>query len=211
VPDPPGTTRFGADGPDVRAVVLAAGAARRFGSDKLLAELDGRPLLQHVLDRLAEAGLDDPVVVVPPDHDRLRAAIAWRRAELAVNPAPFEGLSSSLRVGWAAAIRASTPPDAVLVVLGDQPRLQPAVVRALIAAPLDLARPIVAPRYAIGGGRNPVRIERPAEALVLSTTGDRGLGPLVEARPDLVRALEAPGTNPDVDVPADLDRLSQAS
>jgi hypothetical protein len=48
----------------VTAIVLAAGAGRRFGGGKLLARLDGRPILQHVLDALAAAGIDDPVVVL---------------------------------------------------------------------------------------------------------------------------------------------------
>jgi molybdenum cofactor cytidylyltransferase len=205
VPDParaPGSTR-----PLVRAVVLAAGAASRFGSNKLLADLDGRPLLQHVLDGLADAGLDDPVVVVAPDQAALRAGLRWRRTELVVNPRPGDGISSSVRLGWSAALGAESPPDAVLIVLGDQPHLRSDLVRELLAAPLDPGRPIVAARYAAGGGRNPVRVERSAGALVLSTTGDRGLGPLLDAQPTLVRSVDAPGDNPDVDRPTDLDRL----
>ena len=46
------------DGTRVTAVVLAAGAGSRFGGGKLLASLEGRPVLQHVLDRLAEAGVE---------------------------------------------------------------------------------------------------------------------------------------------------------
>ena len=49
------------------AARFAAGAGRRFGGGKLLATLEGRPILQHVLDALAAAGIDDPVVVVAPD------------------------------------------------------------------------------------------------------------------------------------------------
>jgi molybdenum cofactor cytidylyltransferase len=194
--------------PAVRAIVLAAGASRRFGSDKLLAELAGRPILQHVLDRLADAGLDDPLVVVRPDHAALRAALEWRQAERVPNPRPADGLASSLAVGWRAAMAARQPTDAVLVVLGDQPRLSPALCRRIVGLPLDPSRPLVAPRYAGGGGPNPVRIERSAEPLVLAATGDRGLGPLIEARPDLVRRLDAAGMNPDVDRPADLAALS---
>ena len=193
--------------PRVRAVVLAAGAARRFGGEKLLAELHGRPVLQHVLDRLAEAGIEDPLVVVAPDHAALRTALTLRRARLVVNPSPGDGLSSSLRVGWDAAVADEPPPDAILVLLGDQPLVRPAVVRALVTAALDSSRPIVAPRYASGGGRNPVRIERSAAHLVLSVSGDRGLGPVIDTRPDLVREIDVPGTNPDIDRPTDLEAI----
>ena len=203
--------------PTVRAVVLAAGAGRRFGGPKLLAELDGRPLLQHVLDALAEAGVEEPVVVVRAEADELRRLVAAAHAEVVVNPTPDEGLSGSLRVGWAAALAARRDevarpaPDAVLVVLGDQPGLRPALVRALLRAPLDAARPLVAPRYAAGGGRNPVRVERTAEDLVVAATGDRGLGPLIEAHPDLVRSIDVPGGNPDVDRVADLEAVGRVA
>lgn len=195
-------------GPSVRAVILAAGAARRFGGGKVLAPLDGRPLLQYVLDALAEAGLDDPIVVLGRDSAEIRAALRWRAATLVTNPEPERGLASSLQVGWAAALDWGAA--AVLVVLADQPRLSPAVVAALLEPPLDATRPIVAPRYAGGGGRNPVRIEATADALVRGLVGDRGLGPIIAARPDLVRSIDVPGSNPDVDRPEDLRAITSA-
>lgn len=197
-------------GPDPRrvaAIVLAAGAGRRFGGQKLAAELDGRPVLRHVLERLAEAGLAAPFVVVPPDRGPLKRAIGPpQAARVIVNPAPACGLASSLKVGWAAALGSGGPVAAVIVALGDQPWLRADVVRRLLAAPLDPERPIVAPRYAAGGGPNPLRIEPSAGRLVEATVGDRGLGPLLEQHPELVRWIEVDGANPDVDRPSDLER-----
>jgi CTP:molybdopterin cytidylyltransferase MocA len=198
--------------------VLAAGAGRRFGGNKQLADLEGRPLLQHVLDALARAGIDDPVVVLGANAQLVRSRVEWRAAEILVNPAPETGLAGSLRLGWAAAMAVSSDgdsstaasSDAALVILGDQPRLREAVVRALVAAPLDADHPIVAPRYSGGGGRNPVRIERSAADLLAPVEGDRGLGPLLESRPDLVRSIDVEGSNPDVDVAADLRALTAA-
>jgi molybdenum cofactor cytidylyltransferase len=202
--------------PVVRAIVLAAGAGRRFGGDKQVAELEGRPLLQHVLDALAAAGIDDPIVVLGANEQVVRGRIDWRAAEVAINPAPETGLAGSLQVGWAAAMNdggrgdARGPADAAIVVLGDQPRLRAEVVRSIVSAELDAERPIVAPRYAGGGGRNPVRIERSAAAWLAELDGDRGLGPLIERRPELVRSIDVSGTNPDVDLPADLRALAAA-
>ena len=196
----------------VRAIVLAAGAGRRFGGHKLEARFGGRPILQHVLDKLAAAGLDDPVVVTAA-HDpagRSADATAWRRAELVMNPDPARGLASSLQLGWQAAMAGDPAPDAVLVVLGDQPRLQPDVIRALLEAPADAIRPIVAPRYRDSGDRNPVRIEPAGGRLVDAAAGDRGLGPLLDAEPSLVRWLDVEGDNPDLDKRADLAILAEA-
>lgn len=189
--------------PRVRAILLAAGAGSRFGGRKLEARLAGRPLLQYALDALAAVGHDDPIVVLAPDS-ALEPAISWRRAQRVVNPDPARGLASSLQLGWATAMAADLAPDAVLVALGDQPRLRPEAILALVAAPLDPGRPIVAPRYADSDARNPVRIEATAAHLVAGATGDRGLGPLLDTEPEIVRWLEIPGDNPDVDRRADL-------
>lgn len=190
----------------VGAVVLAAGAGRRFGGGKLGARLEGRPILQHVLDALAAAGIDDPVVVVGEDEAALDAAMSWRAARRVRNPDPARGLSSSVRIGWAAAQAREPRPAATLIVLGDQPRVGPAVIRALLDQPLDAARPVVVARGA-GGARNPVRLEPEADPLVAAATGDRGLGPLLDARPELVRSIDVEGANPDVDRRADLVAL----
>ena len=187
----------------VRALVLAAGAGSRFGGRKVEARVDGKPILQHVLDALAEAGLERPIAVVPPD------TIDWDGAELVVNPAPERGLASSLKLGWLQATAAEPSPDAILVALGDQPLLRPAVVRALVAAPLDPARPIIAPRYSGSDAHNPVRVEVSAGRLIDEASGDRGLGPIIERNPGLVRWLDVAGDNPDVDTAADLARVAE--
>jgi len=195
-------------GPDRRvgAIVLAAGAGSRFGGGKLEARLDGKPVLQHVLDALALTGIDDPIVVTAGP---LAAEIEWGAARPVTNPDPGRGLASSLQVGWAAAMDGADPPDAAIVALGDQPLVRADIVAALVTAPLDASRPIVAPRYAGSTGRNPLRLERDAAPLVDAATGDRGLGPILEDRPELIRWLDFDGENPDVDTPADLARVAE--
>ncbi len=182
-------------------LVLAAGAGSRFGGGKLLARVGGRPVLQHVLDTLSEAGIDEIVVVLGADAPAVEAAIAWRGETRVVNPAPDRGLSSSLQVGFEAL---PADAEAVLVALGDQPLLPVAVIRALIAAPARRGRPIVVPVFDEGNGRNPVLLRRPAFGLVADTGGDRGLGPVIAAHPDLVTEVAVTGDNPDVDTTDDL-------
>jgi CTP:molybdopterin cytidylyltransferase MocA len=192
--------------PRVRAVVLAAGAGSRFGGRKLEARFDDKPVLQHVLDALERAGIDSPLVVVGPEAPE---GIDWRTAGRVINPEPERGLSGSLRLGWLEALRTEPRPDAILVVLGDQALVRPEVVGALAALPLDGARPIVAPRYAGSDGHNPVRVEASAGRLIEEVHGDRGLGPVMEQRPELVRWLEVEGDNPDVDTATDLGHVAE--
>ncbi len=185
------------------AVVLAAGAGSRFGGGKLLAPLEGRPVLQHVLDRLAEAGVTDVVVVLGEDAEAVEAALDWRRERRVRNEDPGRGLSSSLRLGIEALHDAVT---GALIVLGDQPIVSVEAIRAVLEAPPDASWPIVVPVYRDDGGRNPVLLQRAAFPLVAETTGDRGLGPLIAAHPELVREVpvDVLGGNPDIDTRADL-------
>ena len=189
-------------------LVLAAGAGSRFGGGKLLAPIGGRPILQHVLDALAAAGIDHVVVVLGSDAAAIEAAIDWRAERRVINPDPDRGLSSSLTLGFD-----TVGPDAaaILVALGDQPLVSAAVIRSLLEAPARKGRPIVVPVYAGERGRNPVLVRRPAFALVGEATGDRGLGPVLEALPDLVAEVAADGTNPDVDTPLDHARAIETA
>jgi CTP:molybdopterin cytidylyltransferase MocA len=100
-----------------------------------------------------------------------------------------------------------SPLDGVFVALGDQPLVSPTVIAALAAAGRD--QPIVLPRYAGGGGFNPVLLLRDAWPLVDAMSGDQGMRPLILAHPDLVREVPVPGANPDVDTLEDLDKLAE--
>jgi len=188
------------------AVVLAAGAGSRFGGGKVRALLGDRPLVAHVVDAARTAGLDPIVVVVPPadELDDLDLG-AVRRV---VNPDPAEGLSSSVRLGLRA-LELDTAVGAAAILPGDQPLVRPEVIGALLDA-LDAhpATPFVVPRYADDGAPNPIVARRSTWRLADELAGDRGFGPLLATRPELVRFVDVDGANPDVDTRADLDRLA---
>jgi molybdenum cofactor cytidylyltransferase len=193
----------------VGGLILAAGSSSRFGSPKALAELEGRPLLQHVIDAAAATRLEPVIVVLGESAAAIEPRIDWRAERRILNPSPARGLSSSLQLGLAD-LAATAPRVDVVILLGDQPRTSPGVIRALVDAAAKTDRPIVAPRYAAGGGSNPVFIRRDAFKLAREAESDRGLGPILAARPELVRWIDVEGSNPDVDTPDDLLALLPA-
>jgi CTP:molybdopterin cytidylyltransferase MocA len=71
--------------------------------------------------------------------------------------------------------------------------------------------PFVRARYATDGAPNPVFVRRAAWARAAGLSGDRGLGPLLAGHPELVLAVDVPGTNPDIDTPADLAALAETT
>jgi molybdenum cofactor cytidylyltransferase len=189
------------------AVILAAGAATRFGAAKVFAPLGGRPLVDRVIDAALAAGLGEVVVVLGPGSPA-EASADLGRVRVVRNPSPEEGLSSSVRIGLAAL---GADIDAAIVLLGDQPLVRADVIRALVTADLPSRHEIVVPRYAGGGGQNPTLVLRAAWPLAQGLTGDRGFGPLIAARPELVLEVPADGSNPDVDTPADMAIVAWAA
>ena len=195
-------------------LILAAGSGSRFGGGKMRARLDGRPLSAHVLDAARAAGLGRLVLVLGRDAAAVRDAIsaadpaALAGLLVAVNPAPVRGLATSLRLGLAAAT-ADPAPAGILVLLGDEPRVRPDVIAALVDASVSARSDTLAvvPEYADDGARNPVLLLPAAWLLVAELDGDRGLGALLAARPELVVRVPVAGANPDVDTVADLADL----
>lgn len=159
----------------------------------------------------------------PGGEERALAWVAGRGGvRVVLNDDPPAGLSRSLRLGLDAIAEDGAPgepgasggpgePGAAVVLLGDQPRVRPSVVAALVAAWRAGAGPIVAPRYAGAGGApgNPVLLDRSAWSLAGTLSGDTGMAAVMRARPELVSYLDVPGDNPDVDTPADLAALAR--
>ena len=127
------------------AVVTAAGSAERFGGKKLLAPVNGEPLLDHTIRSLLDGGVTEVIVVVSADARRELArdvsAMNDARVRPIENPDPSRGMFSSIQIGVAEATG-----DALLVLPGDMPFVRPETVRAVIAKYRE--RPaIVSPRY----------------------------------------------------------------
>ncbi len=189
----------------IAGIVLAAGAGSRFGGGKLLAELNGTPILQYVLNLAAVARLDPVVVVLGTDAEAIVTRLWWRDEVRLINPDPAAGISSSVQMGLASL--ALTDAERAVVLLGDQPRLSETQLTQILAAPPDAARPIVVPRYQ-GQLGNPVLLERAAWPLANQLEGDTGMVQLFRSRPELVRYVDVEGANPDVDTAADLAALN---
>ncbi|MHB8459208.1 MAG: NTP transferase domain-containing protein [Candidatus Limnocylindrales bacterium] len=188
------------------AVVLAAGAATRFGGGKLGARLGDRRVIDHVLDAIDRAALGETIVVVGPGPDAPSNLPDGVR--VVVNPRPMDGLSGSLRIGLAAVASEAV---AALVVLGDQPLVATATIAALLAVDVPPGRSVIVPRYAGGGGSNPVLVLRAGWGLAETVDGDRGLGPAIAAHPELVVEVTVDGSNPDVDTRRDLAVVAWAA
>jgi molybdenum cofactor cytidylyltransferase len=158
-------------------LVLAAGEGRRFGSTKQLAELDGRPLLGHVVASMLAVGALDPLVVVlgheaaairagVPELDAVTVVVAedWR-----------EGQAASLRAG----VAALGAVEAAVVMLGDMPFVTPPVIAGVLEGD---PRSVVRATYG-GVPGHPVRLPRALLDRVGELSGDAGFRSLLRGEP----------------------------
>ncbi|MEO6443618.1 MAG: nucleotidyltransferase family protein [Gemmatimonadaceae bacterium] len=188
----------------IAAVILAAGRATRFGAPKVLAALEGRALVRHVVDRLAAAGVDALVVVVGDEERRVAAVLAGTGARVVRNPAPELGMSSSLRVGVEALPEET---EAFVVALGDQPYIDVAVVGDLVRGWRASRPAAVVPVYSDGRG-NPVLFDARMRGALCELTGDAGARELLAQHHQEVERLTIDRPAPrDVDTHEDWKAL----
>lgn len=192
--------------PQVAAVILAAGRSSRMGSNKLLADLHGKPVIRHVVEA-ALASRAGPVGVVT-GHQAAEVALALVGLDVTFvhNPRFAEGMATSLQVGIGAVPDTSS---AALVMLGDMPLVTPAIIDRLID---NLAGSVAALAVVpVAGGRraNPVIITRGLFQAVGTLSGDMGARGLLEkAGGDVIEVTIAQdGVLTDVDTPEALAKV----
>jgi molybdenum cofactor cytidylyltransferase len=188
---------------DVAALLLCGGAARRFGSDKLLA---GREPIVARAARALLAATGRALAVIPLGRPQLRAVLEAAGCDVLETDRTEGGMGASLAAGVAATDRA----DAWIVALGDMPAIRPATIGrvrqaleagALIAAPFD------------GGGRrgHPVGFAAALRAELLALEGDVGAREVVERHAAEVQQVptDDAGIFIDIDTPRNLKEYGQ--
>jgi CTP:molybdopterin cytidylyltransferase MocA len=189
----------------VLGLVLAAGGSTRMGRPKQLAELNGRPLLDHVLAAVDAAPVDRVVVALGGAADAVLEQVDLGRAEPLVVAGWAAGMGHVLASTLA---QAGDGWEAVVVLLGDQPLVPGGAVARVVEAWRAGAGPVVSAAY---GGRpgHPRLFDRSLLPDLLRLTGDTGARDLLATHPDRVHRVEVGdlGSDTDIDVEADLERV----
>lgn len=187
----------------IEALILAAGRSRRLGTPKQLLPFGDAVLLQAAVDAAAAAGLAGIVLVLGHRAEAILHELRLPPGTRVVrNRAHRSGQASSLRAGLAAMHRHTR---AAVVLLGDQPTVRAASVRAVAEEFRRTGAPVVRARY---GGRpaHPVLLARPVWEAASATTGDRGARGILGRFE--VRYVELGGSPPpDVDTWEDYEAL----
>lgn len=185
----------------IAGLILAAGRSTRMGGpNKLLEEINGRPLVRHVAEHVLASRARPVIVVTGHQQERVERALAGLPVTFVHNPDFAEGLSTSLKTGIAA-----VPPEAdgAIVCLGDMPQVSAKLIDRLIAA-FEPERGALVVIPTIDGKRgNPVLWARRFFPDLAAVEGDVGARHLIGGYAEAVAEvpIDDAGAQTDVDTP----------
>jgi molybdenum cofactor cytidylyltransferase len=190
------------------AVVLAAGKSERMGQNKLLLRLNGKRLIDNVLDALATASIDEQVVVLGHKAEEVIEAVRPRlnRVKITVNRDYEQGMTSSFKTG----LQLLSHVDAVFLVLGDEPILDPKLLRLMIGQ-MEKGKGealIVSPIHK-GKKGHPLLFHSRLFEEILNLKNSQTIRDVVHRHADKLVTVEAPKwIIMDIDTPEDYNRIS---
>ncbi len=184
---------------NIAAILLAAGSSRRMGDNKLLLQAEGQPMVRRAAVLCQAGGLSPIIAVLGHQAAQVEQALADLPVRCVLNEDFATGMASSLTTGLAA-LPADAP--AVLVCLGDMPRITLDDVFALCAAfAPEEGRAICIPVHD-GRRGNPVLLGRQIFADLACISGDQGAKTIIQKHAALVVEVPAgPGVLMDIDTP----------
>jgi molybdenum cofactor cytidylyltransferase len=170
----------------VSGLILAAGASTRLGQPKQLLPFKGITLVGWTVHQFEScASLDEVVVVLGTTADEVRKQVKFGRSKIVKNLATGEGCSASYRVG----IEAFHPKtEAMVVLLGDQPGVNPFIVEQVVSAWKVEGGKIVLANYQ-GRKGHPMLFARELFEQLVRLHGDKAVWKVVDQHPDWVREV----------------------
>jgi molybdenum cofactor cytidylyltransferase len=184
------------------AIVLAAGMSTRMGQNKLLLIFKHRSLIAHAVDTLLASEVDEVIVVLGHEAEKVAKELEGKPVKLVQNPDYQSGQSTSVQVGVSAV---SPHARGILICLADQPLVRPEDVNRLIGAFVEakkINKNIVVPFYN-GRRGNPVVLDSSYREAILEIAGDIGCKRVIKRYPDNVQVVEMEADH----VVRDIDRI----
>ncbi len=183
--------------------MLAAGASTRLGRPKQLVLIDGETLLRRTVHLVGEAGCSSVFVVLGHEPNILAGELVGLGASVVVNDEWQTGMASSLKSGLRAVLAVNPAQPHLMVLVCDQPRLDPSVLRNLLATHGEKEAAITASRYR-GTQGVPAIFSRALFPELMELTGDHGGRRILGRHIEQVTLVDFPGGEFDLDTPEDL-------
>ncbi len=189
----------------ISAIILAAGESDRMGICKQLLDIDGRTMIERVVETVNNSKVDEIIIVLGNKSDQIREKLNIDEVETVYNPDFQKGMSTSLKAGIKETGEAA---EAFLIVLGDQPLLESEVIDKLVKRYKSSQKTIIAPAYQ-GKRGHPVLLDISLRDELMEIEGDIGARNILQNRKEEVCEIEVetPSVVFDVNTREDLEKL----
>lgn len=189
----------------ITGIILASGFSRRMKRDKLLMEIEGKKLIERVIEACINSNLDDIILVYRVDD--LKKIGEKYSIKSIYNEKAHLGQSEGLKLG----VREATRADSYMFLVGDQPFLTSELINTLIKEYKESYLPILVPYY--NGHRGmPMIISSIFREELLNITGDKGGRDIVQKNISKVKKIyiEEEKLGMDIDNEEDLNILKES-
>ena len=180
---------------DTAVILLASGLSRRFGSNKLMADLSGKPVVMHMADTISQYPFAARYAVIGAGDLRRTAALAYAGFTLIDNPDPSAGQGRSVAVGAARALEGGY--NRALIVLADMPLVPAEHLKNLCAKEGDVVM------SSLGDTKMPPALF--SRAALKAIVKNEGVSAAVKSAALTVPI--SPNAALDIDTPADLIKV----
>jgi len=194
----------------VGAVVLAAGKSERMKQNKLLLNLNGKTLIENVLDALSTAGINEQVVVLGHKLEQIVEIIKPRlgNVKIALNVDYEKGMISSFQTG----LIVISNVEAAFLILGDQPIMDPNLLTTMIQKMENNSEALIVCPVNRGKEGHPLLFKRELFSEIMTLDETQTIRDVVHAHSDKLLMVEAPVWSIlDIDTPEDYARLSDST
>ncbi|BAD74265.1 hypothetical conserved protein (plasmid) [Geobacillus kaustophilus HTA426] len=154
----------------VWAVILAAGVSKRMGYPKTLLPFNGKSIIRHVIKKALSSNVDGIIAVINPNVRGLEQEVKETGVKVVINQYAENGMSSSL---WNGLKALPNEVEATLILLGDQPGVDPWVINKIIKTYEETRSKIIQPTYQ-GIPGHPVLFDQSLFPYLYEVRGDQG-------------------------------------
>jgi len=190
----------------ISAIVLAAGESKRMGRTKQLLDWEGRPILQRVLENLGRSRVDEVILVLGHEAERILQTLDTHKVKVVINKNYKEGMITSIQQGL---INLNDQVEAFFIVLADQPAVGPEIFDRLVSE-FRRGTPqksIVLPTFHSRRG-HPALFSAKYKKEALGIEGDVGFRQVLQEHPEEILAVEMDTDSilQDIDTPDDYQK-----
>ncbi|WKN46133.1 nucleotidyltransferase family protein [Tunicatimonas pelagia] len=191
----------------ITTIVLAAGEASRMGQPKQLMQLDGKSLVQRAV-QTAQTVSDEIIVVTGAYADQIQENLSSEKVHFVHNPQWQTGMGSSIRAGIQQIMSVTPLPNAIIVMLCDQPLASPSLLEQLVTAYRHLGKTLVASVYHNTAGV-PALFGEALFPELLQLDGRAGAKSIITRYASQIASVDFPEGIYDVDTPNDFARIKE--